>query len=480
MSPMVDIVPALTAARAGRPQALATLRRFLRFATVSSRDDGHLELRRCARWLAGYLRHAGFDCVDVRPTGGPPVVLARMLGPARPRVVVYGHYDVVAPGPLARWRHPPFAGLVSAGRIHGRGASDDKGPLWAHVCAVLAWRRSGRALPADVTFVLDGEEEIGSPHLAGVLRGNALPRPVDVVLVSDTRMLGPDRPVLVSSLRGSVSLTVSVRSPGGELHSGAFGGAVVNPAQVLADVVASLHDHRGRVSVPGFYNSVRAPTPELRSLLLRQGLSPAGLRAAAGGAPLASDSDWTPFERTTVRPALITTGLAAGQAGDGGRNAIPRRAVARLNLRLVPVQQPRAEAARVARHVRGRVPASLDVRVRVGAATPPTVADVDHPTTAAVAAAMRDTYGQPVTYLPSGGSIPAVSMLQDQLAAPVVLMGFSQPDDAVHGVDESFALAGLWRATEACLRVYAGLAASPTPARRRAPSAATRRSDLKE
>ena len=471
MTPLLDVRPVLAAARAARPSTLAALCRFLRFATVSAGTGGQAELRRCAHWLAGYLRQVGFDRVELPPTAGAPVVVARVLGPARPRVLVYGHYDVVPTGPLRRWRHPPFGGVVAGGRVHGRGTSDDKGPLWAHVSALVAWRRSGQVPPVDLTFVLDGEEEVGSPHLAGALDASRVLGPVDVVLVSDTRMLGPDRPVLVTSLRGSVALTVSVRSPGRELHSGAFGGAAVNPAHVLAEVIASLHDRRGRVTVPGFYTAVEKPAPELRARLRQQGPSAAELRAAAGGAPLTSHPGWTAFERATLRPAVVTTALAAGQAGRAGRNAIPRRADARLDLRLVPDQQPLTEVRRLARHVRDRVPEGLDVEVAVSSATAPAVAAVDHPATAVVAAALRETYGRAVTLLPSGGSIPAVLVLQDRLAAPVVLMGFSQPDDGVHGVDESFPLPGLWRATEACIRTYAGLATGSSRARRPASSA---------
>jgi acetylornithine deacetylase/succinyl-diaminopimelate desuccinylase-like protein len=216
----------------------------------------------------------------------------------------------------------------------------------------------------------------------------------------------------------------------------------------------SLHDRAGRVALRGFYSSVKPISPATRAVLRRLGPSDADFREAAGGAILSGDPTWTAFERTTLRPAVVITGVDAGGLGDEGRNSIPRSAHARLNLRLVPAQDPIGEARRVAAHIRHFVPPGLSVRMRVQAATPPTLADTDHPATAQVAAALEDTYGHTVVCLPSGGTIPAVGILQRVLETPVVLMGFSQPDDSVHGVNESFSIAGLWRATDACVRIY--------------------------
>jgi acetylornithine deacetylase/succinyl-diaminopimelate desuccinylase-like protein len=454
MSSAGDLERVRAVARANRTPALDSLRQFMRFATVSSTSQGRKEIHRCARWLASCLRRLGFDQVEIPVAGGIPVVIARMTGSPGPRVVIYGHYDVVASGPVGDWHHHPFAGVVRAGRLHGRGASDDKGPVWAHLCAISAWRRSGRMLPIEVIVVLDGEEEIGSPHLAKAISATLGPRSANVTLVSDTRMLGPNRPVLVSALRGSVTLALSLQAPGGDLHAGAFGGGVINPAEALARLVDSLHDRVGRVAIRGFYTSVKPISPATRAVLRRLGPSDADFREAADGAILSGDPAWTAFERTTLRPAVVTTGVDAGGLGDEGRNSIPRSARARLNLRLVPAQDPLREARRVASHIRHLVPPGLSVRMRVQAATPPTLADTDHPATTRVAAALEDTYGHSVVCLPSGGTIPAVGILQRVLETPVVLMGLSQPDDRVHGVNESFSIAGLWRATDACIRVY--------------------------
>jgi acetylornithine deacetylase/succinyl-diaminopimelate desuccinylase-like protein len=467
MSRAGDLDRVRAVAQAHRGSTLAGLCQFMRFRTISSTAEGREEIRRCARWLASYLRWLGFDQVETPVAGGIPVIIARMTGSLGPRVLIYGHYDVVTSGPLEEWRHHPFAGVVKAGRLHGRGASDDKGPVWAHLCAISAWRRSGRMLPIEVIVVLDGEEEIGSPHLAKAIVARLQPRTAAVTLVSDTRMLGPNRPVLISRLRGSVTLGLSLQAPGRELHAGAFGGAVINPAEVLARVVASLHDRDGEVAVPGFYSSVARISPSTRAVLRQQGPADAELRATAGGAILSGPRKWTALERTTVRPAVVTTGMIAGGSGEGGRNSIPRSAQARLNLRLVPAQNPLEEAKRLARHIRRLIPPGISVRLDLQSSTPPTAVDVNHPVARKVAAALEDTYGQAVAYLPSGGSIPAVAILQQLVGAPVVLMGFSQPNDGVHGVDESFSIAGLWRATDACIRTYQRLGSlySTKPAR---------------
>jgi acetylornithine deacetylase/succinyl-diaminopimelate desuccinylase-like protein len=434
-----------------RRRFVPELSRFLRFASISGDGRRRKEMVACASWLSNHMHGIGFDDCAVVPTAGAPAVIARCgASVARPTVLVYGHYDVQPVEPLHGWTTPPFAPALIDGRLVARGASDDKGQIFAHLKAMEAVIRTVGSLPVNVVCLFEGEEEIGSPNLGHALATLDGLRP-DVIAVSDTRMLDRHRPVLTVALRGSVNVEIRLARDGGDLHAGAFGGGVLNAGHVLADVVSSLHDADGRVALDGFYDPVRPPSLRQRRSLAIAGLRHDELRAAAGGAPLTGEPGWSAFERTTVRPALVATGLCAGYCGPGSKNAVPATASARLNLRIVPDQQPADVVDVVRRHLARAMPSNTRLRLKVLTASPPVTLDATHPALEAAAEAYRLSFGRPAVRLPSGGSIPSLPILQRAFDAPIVLMGFGLPDDNMHAPDEHLDLAVFERATACCV-----------------------------
>jgi acetylornithine deacetylase/succinyl-diaminopimelate desuccinylase-like protein len=430
---------------AGRlPAGLAA---FLRFPSVSSDPQRAADVARCARWLAAILRRAGVRTVRVVRTPRHPIVYAEWLGaPGRPTVLVYGHYDV-QPAGVTGWTSPPFDPVVRGGAVFARGAADDKGPLFAHVAATAGLLRRGR-LPVNVKLVFEGEEEIGSPHLAGFVRRNRRRLAADAAVISDTRMAAADRPAIVHGLRGGIHLELVVTGPPRDLHAGQFGGAVRNPAEVLAELLAGMRDQSGRVAIPDFYTGVVPPSASEKASLAAAGPPDAEVLRAAGIRRGWGEPGFTAFERTVLRPALVVSGLTAG----GGGSVVPARAAATINIRLVPDQNPDRIVAGFRRYVAARLPPGVRAAIRVRSATPAVVFDRNHPAFRIGAAALRHGFGVEPAFLRSGGTIPVARLLRDTLGVPVVLMGFARPDDRMHAADEKFHLANLARGTAAARR----------------------------
>lgn len=423
--------------RAHRPRFVRELGELIRFASVSSAPRARFRMRRCARWLARHLRGLGARDARLVESGGHPVVVGRIGERAdRPTVLIYGHYDVQPAEPAA------FAPVIRGGQIYGRGASDDKGQLFAHLKAIELWRAHG-GLPVNVVFLIEGEEEIGSPHLRPVVRRLAPYLASDVAVVSDNAVLGFDRPSITYGLRGDLYLDVEVRGRYPDLHSGNFGGAVHNALRVLVHALAGLHDRHGAARVLG---GVPMATARERAYMRAAGPSDGMVRLEAGGAPLAGEARFSAYERATIRPSIEIAGVSGGETGDGIRGVIPARATAKLDLRLVPGQDPdRVHRQVFARLARG-VPRGLELRTRERMRAPPAVLDRDHPTARAAARAYHRGFGVDPVFVRAGGSIPVVSTLAELLGVPTVLMGLALPDDHPHGDDEHYALAMLDRA----------------------------------
>lgn len=432
---------ALSYARAHTRGSVHQLLDLVRFPTVSSDPARAGDLRRCAAWLADHLRRIGMHRARVIPTNRHPLVYAEWLGaPGRPVVLIYGHYDVQPAEPLDAWRTPPFEPVVHGDDLYGRGASDDKGQMFAHVKALEALLATTGGLPVNVRCLFDGEEEIGSPSLPAFLgRGRGV-LAADVALLSDTRMLAPGRPAITYALRGTLGLEIELRGPPHDLHSGSFGGAVLNPIQALCEIVASLHDEHGRVAIPGFYDRVRRVSMAERRAMARAGPPAAAILRDAGVRRGWGEPGYSLHERTTIRPALTINGITGGHQGPGGKGIIPARAVAKLSVRLVPDQDPREVGALVRRHVAGSTPPGVRAEVRVDRAARPVVIDRSHPAMRAAAAAYRYGFGRAPVFLRSGGTIPVVDLLQRALGVPTVLLGFALPDDRAHAPNEKFHL----------------------------------------
>jgi acetylornithine deacetylase/succinyl-diaminopimelate desuccinylase-like protein len=335
--------------------------------------------------------------------------------------------------------------------LYARGASDDKGQLMAHLAAIEAWLATASRLPVNLQLVLDGEEEIGSPTLVAAAASRWQPLAADVALVSDTWMLAPGVPVLITGLRGVLGGSLEVAGPQRDLHAGTFGGAVANPAEVLASLTASLHDKTGRVSVAGFYDQVRPMTEPERRHLARAGPPDSQLLNPVGAGADYGEPGFSAFERVTRRPAVVVTDLRTSGAG---RTVIPARASADLSVRLAAGQQPGQVAELLRRHVRARVPPGMRGRLVVRGGCPPYTLDQRAPLLGAVRAACRRVYGREPAMLPSGGSIPFVSTLAAATGIDVALLGFGLPDDAIHAPNERVFLPNLFRGTNACVELY--------------------------
>jgi len=442
---------AIAYAHASQDRFVTELKEFIRFETVSA-DPGHAaSLRRCAKWLADKLGEAGLERVEVLPTRRHPLVYAEWLhAPERPTLLVYGHYDVQPPEPLGQWRSPPFEPVVRRKVLYGRGASDDKGQMFVHVKALEAHLRANRVLPVNVKCLFEGEEEIGSPSLPRFLAANHRRVAAAVAVLSDMPMRGPHRPAVTHALRGALSLELRVRGPERDLHSGLFGGAIGNPLQGLCEILASLHDGQGRVAVPGFYDRVRRWGAEERAYMRRVGPSDTEIERAARARQGAGDRGYTLYERTTIRPALTINGIIGGYGGPGPKAVIPATSLAKISFRLVPDQDPGEIDRLVREHVLRATP-FVDVELETTFMARPTLVGTRHPAIRAAAAAYRRGFGASPVFLRSGGTIPAVSLFQEWLGIPTVLMGFALPDDRMHAPNEKFDLSVFSRAIDSSI-----------------------------
>jgi acetylornithine deacetylase/succinyl-diaminopimelate desuccinylase-like protein len=453
----MDVVTAARRrARARRESTLGRLVTLIRYPTVSADPRHAADLAACAAWLARLLGHIGLVEVRVSPGQVAPVVTAAWRGaPGLPTLLVYGHYDVQPTGPRSAWATDPFRATRADSYLHGRGASDDKGQLMAHLAAIEAWLATSGRLPLNLTVVLDGEEEIGSPTLLTAVRRGWAPLTADAALVSDTWMLAPDAPVVISGLRGAIRARLEVSGPWTDLHAGSFGGAVANPAHALARLVAGLHEKSGRVAVAGFYDGVRPLSGAERDRLARTAPSDARLLEPAGEAAGHGEPGFSAFERVTRRPALVVTDVSTSS---GGRTVVPARAAADLNLRLAAGQEPGPIARALRRHIQARVPAGVRARLLVSDTCPPYTLDRSTPVIRGVRAACRTVFGRDPVLLPSGGSIPFVSTLAAAGGIHVMLLGFGLPADRVHAPNERLYLPNLFRGTDTCIELYQQLA----------------------
>ena len=432
-----------------RSRHVAELAELVSIPSVSTDPRRAGEIARAARWVRQRLRRAGCTRTAIRPTGGHPVVHGEWLGrPGAPTVLVYGHYDVQPEDPVEAWTDPPFAPRVRGGRLYGRGASDNKGQFLAHVAALEARMAVGGS-PVNVKFLIEGEEEIGSPHLASFVRQKRRELACDAVVVSDSPMLAKGVPAVCYGLRGLCYLELTVEGTRRDLHSGAYGGAVLNPANALAAMIASLHDGRGRIHIPGFHDRVRRPGRAERRRLARLPHSDRDLARSIGAPALHGETGYTTLERLWTRPSLDVNGVWGGFMGDGAKTVIPGRVSAKLSMRLVPDQRPQEVARLVAAHLERIAPPAVRVTVRELHGGEPWLAAPEHPARQAAARALGAAFDAETVFVREGGTIPVVPVLERVLRAPVVLMGLGLATDNLHAPDEHMALDNFHRGIEA-------------------------------
>ncbi|MGC8839254.1 MAG: dipeptidase [Anaerolineae bacterium] len=451
------IADALAYARAHRQALLEALQDFLRIPSVSTQPEHRGDIQRAAEWVAGYLRGMGMSQVEVVPTGGHPLVYGAWLGagPEAPTLLVYGHYDVQPVDPLEEWQSPPFEPVVRGESLYARGASDNKGQVMAVLGAAEAYLKTSGRLPLNLKVLVEGEEEITSPHLGEAIRRDRARFAAHAVLICDEAILDPQTPLLMYGLRGTLSLEVEVRGPAHDLHSGTFGGAVDNPLNVLVHLLGALQDPQTRrIAVPGFYDRVRPVDPEERALLARVPVTDEVARHLTGAPALAGEEGYTTVERVSIRPSLDLHGLWGGYTGPGHKSVIPARAGAKFSMRLVPDQEPDEIAEQVIAYLRAVAPPTVALTVRILGKARPVLTDYRTPAVQAMAEAFQQGFGAPPIYMRAGGSIPIARDLQEILDAPLVLVGFGLPDDNTHAPNEKLYLPNLWRGVETLVHYY--------------------------
>ena len=442
--------------RANRDRHLDELKDWLRIPSVSAKSEHRDDTARAADWLAERMREAGLRTVEVIPTAGHPVVLGEWRGAPEgaPTLLVYGHYDVQPAEPLDEWTSAPFEPEVREGNLYARGSVDDKGQVYLHLKAVEALLAANGTLPANVVFLVEGEEEIGSPNLAGFLRENAARLACDAVMISDTTMFAPGLPSITTGLRGLAYMEVRVQGPATDLHSGAYGGAVVNPANALARIISALHDAEGRITIPGFYDRVRELTAEQRDAISRLPFEEENLRREVGAPKLGGEAGYGPLERIWARPTLDVNGLLSGYTGEGAKTVLPARAMAKISMRLVPDQDYREVERLFTEHVRSLAPEGVTVEVEPLHGGQPWHAEGGGPVFDAAARALEQAYGRAPVFIREGGSIPIVQAFQETLDAPVLLIGFGLPGENAHAPNEWMSLDNFHRGAEAIARLY--------------------------
>jgi len=453
-----------------RRRHLYVLKQLLAIPSIST-DPAHAgDVARAAAWVRDRLEAAGCSKSEIVSTKRHPIVYGEWLGaPGRPTMLVYGHYDVQPVDPIELWQTPPFEPRERGGKLFARGASDDKGQVITHVNALEAQLRNGSA-PINVKFLIEGEEEIGSPSLHGFVARNRKKLRCDAVVVSDTAMLGPDLPSICYGLRGLTYLELRVRGSTRDLHSGSFGGSVINPANALARMLSALKDSRGRVAVPGFYENVRRITPAERRRLAALPHSDRKFCRSFGAPRLFGEAGYSTLERIWCRPTLDINGIWGGFTGEGAKTVIPAEAGAKISMRLVPDQTDREIAAKVKRQLEKIAPRSVEVSVRTLHGGDPWITSPDQPALRAAGRALERAFGRPASLVREGGSIPIIATFDSVLQAPALLLGFGLHDDNLHAPNEKMELANFYRGIESSAYLMEELgridAAAPSRPRR--------------
>src|SRR6266511_1077078 len=424
------------------PRFVAELCDYLRFPSVSAQPEHKKDLAACAAWLVDRCRAIGLE-TQLRPTPGNPIVLARTPrrnGGARPRFLVYGHYDVQPPEPFELWKSPPFEPRIEGRSLFGRGATDNKGQHLAHLNAIEAYLKTGTELPCDITFLIEGEEEVGSESLGGFLKQNAKELACDAVVISDNGIPSLELPALTYALRGILAVEVILRGPSRDLHSGIFGGSVDNPAIALCQLLGKLRDARGRVSIPGFYDAVEPLSAYERKQLARLPHNDRAFAKFLGVPRLFGERGYTATERRCARPTIEINGLTSGYQGEGSKTIIPSWARAKLTFRLVPNQKPDKLRTLVLKHLRKLCSPTVRIELESGHGGEPYVVSPKSAQAQAAMRALKSAFGYEPILIREGGSIPIVNEFKRHLHADTLLLGLALPDDNAHSPNEKFDL----------------------------------------
>ena len=420
-----------------RDRYLDELKALLAIPSISALPQHAADVKRCAEWCADEMRRVGLGNVRLVDTPGNPVVCGDWMGaPGAPTILFYGHYDVQPVDPLELWESPPFEATIRDGEIYARGSADDKGQVFMHFKAVEAHLKQNGRLPVNMKFILEGEEEVGSANLDDFVKSHTDELKADVVVISDSPMFDRGIPSICYGLRGLVYFQLDLRGSSTDLHSGSFGGAVANPAFVLAQLLAQMKDRGGRIKIPGFYDDVVPLRQEERDAWAKLPFNEKRYKKDFGIPKLFGESGYTTLERTWARPTFEVNGLLAGFTGEGAKTVLPAVAMAKVSMRLVPNQDPNTIAGLFEAHVKKTAPKTVELNITRMHGGKPWMTSFDNPFVQAAGRAIEKGFGKAPVFTREGGSIPVVSPFQEELGLPSVLFGVGLPDENAHAPNE--------------------------------------------
>lgn len=431
--------------------SLEDLKAILRIPSISTLPENKPDMEKTARWIADQLETFGFESISILPTGGHPIAYGEWLkaGDDAPTILIYGHYDVQPPDPLDMWTSGPFDPVIRGDDLFARGASDMKGQLVAHLKAVEAMLHT-TGLPVNLKYMIEGEEEVGSPNLAGFIEEHKDLLLADFCLNVDSSILEKQTPSLTYSLRGLAYFELRVQGPIGDLHSGTFGGVVDNPAYVLCKLIAGMRDEKGRITLPGFYDPVRALSDEERASTVSL---PESWWLEQTGAPiLFGEEGYTPTERGTARPTFEVNGLLSGFTGEGSKTVLPAKSMAKLSMRLVPDQRPEEVQASLIAYLEANAPPTVTWELEDLSSCLPAISERDSEAVRAASRALESVWGKAPVFVRTGGSVPVVGLIKDLLGLDTLMMGFGLPDDNLHAPNEKQHLPNFYRGIETYIR----------------------------
>lgn len=412
----------------------------LKFPSISADSKHAGDIDKCADYLVAHFKSLGLETKKM-PTGGHPLVYAEWLGaPGQPTVMIYGHYDVQPPDPLNLWDSPPFQPEIRNGKLFARGSSDNKGQFYAHVKGIEAHLKQNKKLPVNVKLLIEGEEEISSKHLEAFIKKNQAMLKADVVIVSDSAMAGPNQPAITYGLRGLAYLEVRVDGPNRDLHSGAYGGSVANPAEVLAKLLARCKDEKGHIQIPGFYDDVQAVDQRERDLMSKVPFSESSDRENLGITKHFGEEGFSTLERRWARPTFEINGIFGGYMGEGPKTVLPAWAGAKVSMRLVPNQNPEKIANLFEAYINSIKPDTARVTISRYDGAFPSVVPIVGPFVEAATRAVTKGFGKAPVFTREGGTIPVVSTFKKVLGVDTILIGYGQNDDNLHSPNEKYTL----------------------------------------
>lgn len=433
---------------------LSELFELLRIPSVSADSRHKGDVRRAAEYIQHKLKDAGADISEIKETAGHPIVYGeKKVSPSLPTVLVYGHYDVQPPDPLDLWTSPPFEPVIKNEKIYARGSCDDKGQVYMHIKALEIMMKQG-SLPCNIKFMIEGEEEVGSDNLGKFVSANKSLLKADVILISDTALISLDHPSITVGLRGLSYMEVEVVGPNRDLHSGVYGGAVANPITILCDMIHSLIDDKGRITIPGFYDRVTELSKEERVALNKAPFDLEEYKKDLGIAEVKGEEGYTTLERTGVRPTLDVNGIWGGYTGEGAKTVLPSKAQAKISMRLVPNQDSKEITDLFTKHFKSIAPPYVKVSVKAHHGGEPAVTPTDSKAYLSASNAFKEVWGKSPIPTRDGGSIPIVALFKKELGLDTVLMGFGLDSDAIHSPNEHYGVKNFLLGIETIVSFY--------------------------